>query len=78
MRLDDLDAATCLEDLRHISRNCEELKGKRLGQLSLRLAGGWRLVFTPDHDPPPTKPDGGLNWAATTAVMIEEIVDYHG
>jgi len=76
-RLDELDAASCLDDFRHLPGRCEELKGNRKGQLSLRLAGGWRLVFSPDHDPFPTKADGGLNWNATTAVVIEEIVDYH-
>ena len=76
--MDDLEAASCLEDYRNLPGECEELKAKRIGQLSLKLAGGMRLVFTPDHSPPPLKPDGGLDWAAVTAVMIEEIVDYHG
>jgi proteic killer suppression protein len=77
-RLDDLDAVPSLDDFKYLPGDCEELKADRRGQLSLKLTGGLRLIFTPDHDPPPVKPDGGLDWTAVTAVRIEEIVDYHG
>jgi plasmid maintenance system killer protein len=77
-RLDDLDAAENLEALRHLPGHCEELKSDRAGQLSLRLAGGLRLILVPDHEPPPVKPDGGLNWQEVKAVVIIEVVDYHG
>lgn len=77
-RLDDLAAATCLEDLRKAAGRLEELTGSRKGQLSMRLDEKLRLVFSPDHVPVPVRPDGGLDWTAVSAVLVEEVVDYHG
>jgi toxin HigB-1 len=76
-RLDDMAAASCLEDMRNLPGQIEELKADRHGQLSLRISGGLRLVFRPAHGPCPAKPDGGLDWKAVTAVLILEVVDYH-
>lgn len=76
-RLDDLDAAPALEDLRHAPGRWEELTGDRKGQFSARLQGGKRLVFRPTRSPPPTKPDGGLDWLAIDDITILEVVDYH-
>jgi len=56
---------------------CKELKPPRKGQLSIRLDLKWRLVFTPDGQETPVKPDGGLNWSKIKKVKILEIVDYH-
>ena len=39
---------------------------------------GQRLVFRADHDPVPTREDGGIDWNSVTAVQIVEIGDYHG
>ena len=77
-RLDDLHAADSLEDMRNIPGNCEELSGNRKGQLSVRLDGGYRLIFIPEHDPIPTKPDGGLDWNKVTAIKVIGVEDYHG
>ena len=49
----------------------------RLGQFALDLAGGWRLVFAPAHDPCPTRPDGSIEWSEITIISIEFIGDYH-
>lgn len=76
-RLDDLDAAATLDDMRTLPGRCEELAGDRAGGLSVRLTANWRLIFKPDHDPPPTKEDGGLDWIQVTAVEVSEVVDYH-
>lgn len=76
-RLDDLDAAQSLEDLRNLPGHWEELKGDRKGQFSCRLAGGMRLIVAPQRQPSPTKPDGGLDWRAIDQVTILEVVDYH-
>jgi proteic killer suppression protein len=76
-RLDDLDAAQCMEDMRNLPGHWEELKGDRKGQFSYRLAGGLRLVIVPRRQPPPTKPDGGLDWRAIDQVTVLEVVDYH-
>ncbi|MDP3204234.1 MAG: type II toxin-antitoxin system RelE/ParE family toxin [Hydrogenophaga sp.] len=76
-RLDDLDAAQSLEDMRQLPGHWEELKGDRRGQFSCRLAGGMRLIVAPTRQPPPTKADGGLDWRAIDQVSILEVVDYH-
>jgi toxin HigB-1 len=77
-RLDDLGSAGSLDVMRTLpAARCEELKADRKGHLSVRLHGGFRLVFTPEHDPWPSKPDGGLDWRATTAIRILAIENYH-
>jgi proteic killer suppression protein len=74
-RLDDLDAAAQVSDL--IAGNPHPLKGDRLGQFSLDLAGGFRLVFKSANDPIPRREDGGIDWTQVTIVCIEFIGDYH-
>jgi len=49
----------------------------RLGSYSLDLHAGKRLIFRPTQKPPPTKLDGGIDWASVTAVTITELGDYH-
>lgn len=77
-RLDDLRAAPNLGEFRTLPGRCHELTGDRAGQLSLDLEHPDRLIFQPIHDPVPTKPDGGLDWDAVTAIEILEVVDTHG
>jgi proteic killer suppression protein len=74
-RLSELEAATKVTDL--VAGNPHPLKHDRAGQFALDLAGGWRLVFAPDHDPCPTHVDGSIDWAQVTIVCIEFIGDYH-
>lgn len=74
-RLGDLDAAERVADL--VAGNPHPLKGDRQGEFALELAGGWRLVFSPDHSPCPTRLDGGIDWTQVTIVCIEYIGDYH-
>ncbi|MEY2839522.1 MAG: hypothetical protein RJB60_1821, partial [Pseudomonadota bacterium] len=50
---------------------------ERTGQFALDLAGGWRLVFAPAHDPCPEREGGGIDWAQVTIICIEYIGDYH-
>ena len=76
-RLDHMLVAENLEVLRFAPGSWHELAGDRKGQLACSITGQLRLIFTPAHDPPPTKPDGGLDWSEVTAVMNVEIVDYH-
>ena len=75
-RLDDLQAAIILEDMRYIGR-CHELRGNRAGQLSLYLVHPQRLVFKPADQPIPIRPDGGLDWKRVTSVLILGVEDYH-
>ena len=77
-RLAELNAADTLEDMRYIpNARCHELTQDRKGQLAVDLAHPFRLVFVPDHDPVPTKADGGLDWTQVTRIMVVEITDYH-
>jgi len=56
---------------------CHELTGERKGQLSVDLDHPYRLIFVPNHNPIPLKPDGGLDWKQVTAIMITGIEDTH-
>jgi len=76
-RLDDFQDAETLADLRTLPGRCEELTGNRAGQLSVRVSANDRLIFRPNHDPLPTKHDGGLDWTEVTAVEVIQVIDYH-
>lgn len=78
VRINALQAAGSLQDLRNVAGGCHELHENRAGQLALDLTANLRLIFRPTADPPPAVADGGLNWAAVTAVTILEVTDYHG
>ncbi len=61
-RLQILDSATCLNDLRSLpSNNFEALQGNRKGQYSIRINIKWRICF---------------EWTDGEAHNVE-IVDYH-
>ena len=78
-RLSQLAAANTLTDLRTLPQlRCHELSNNRDGQLSVDVKHPYRLLFVPDHEPLPQKPDGGLDWTQVTAVVIVGIVDTHG
>jgi proteic killer suppression protein len=77
-RLDDLQAAVTLEDLRSLPGRCHELSGNLEGLLSVDLDGPYRLYFRPAHNPPPRKADGGLDWSNVNEVIVEKVYDPHG
>lgn len=74
-RLADIEAAHNVTEL--IAGSPHPLKGDREGDFSLKLDGGRRLVFRPEHDPLPRLEDRGVDWGNVTAVRIVEIGDYH-
>ena len=74
-RLSDIEAAANVTELPTGAPH--PLVHDREGQFSIRLAGGKRLVFEPNHDPIPGKEDGSIRWAQVTAVTIIYIGDYH-
>jgi len=77
-RLADLMAAVNLETLRFLPQlRAHELTADRAGQISVDLKHPCRLLFVPDHDEVPRKPDGGLDWKRVTKIKIIEIVDTH-
>jgi proteic killer suppression protein len=80
IRLAEFRAAKSLMDFwppKSPPGRCHELKGQRAGQLSVDLDHPYRLIFIPDHDPVPQKPDGSLDWSLVTAITIWEIDDTH-
>ena len=74
-RRGELVAATSVTDLR--TGDPHPLKGDRVGQYSVDLDGGRRLLFEPAHEIWPTKEDGGIDWARVTEIRIILIGDYH-
>jgi len=79
-RLAELRAAISLNDLGPPYKKpgrYHELKGERKGQLSADLDHPYRLIFKPDHDPVPIKPDGGIDWKQITAILIIGVKDTH-
>lgn len=77
-RLAELKAAETLEDIRRLpSARCHELSQNRKGQLAVDVVHPKRLIFEPDHNPVPRKPDGGLDWPHVTRIRVIEIIDYH-
>lgn len=61
-RLQILDSATCIEDLKSLPSNrFEALHGNRKGQFSIRINKQWRICFT---------------WLNDESHDVE-IVDYH-
>ncbi|MCY3821520.1 MAG: type II toxin-antitoxin system YoeB family toxin [Gammaproteobacteria bacterium] len=73
-RLADLKAATVVTEL--VAGSPHPLTGDRVGQFSLRLHRGHRLVFRPAHDSVPIRRDDSIDWNCVTAVTIVEIGDY--
>lgn len=78
-RLDDLADADNLAVLRDLPQAaCHELRGKRSGQLAVKLDKGFRMLFEVANDPVPRKSDGGLDWTRVTAIRVLELSkDYH-
>ena len=76
-RLDDLKAASNLEEMRFLPGRCHELVGDHKGQFSLDLDHPHRLLFVPCDDPPTLKPDGGIDWTQVHIIKILGIEDTH-
>lgn len=76
-RLQQLAAAPNLDAMRELPGRCHELTGDLDGQLAMDLHKGFRLVFRPTAEPPPTKDDGGLDWNAVESITVIDIIDYH-
>jgi plasmid maintenance system killer protein len=77
-RLASLEAAPTLADMAGVPGNCHQLAADRAGSFAVDLRGATRLIFAPNHNPMPLLPDGGIDRARVTKVVITEVVDYHG
>ena len=74
-RLADLMAVARLGELP--AGKPHPLKGNRLGEFAISLAGGHRLVLEACDNPIPTTPDDATDWPNVTMVRIVFIGDYH-
>lgn len=45
VRLEAIDSATVIDDLRIPGYNLHRLKGKRKGTWSIKVSGNWRITF---------------------------------
>jgi len=80
-RLTELKAAATLQDLAppySPPARCHELTGDRKGQLSVDVKYPYRLLFVPNDDPIPERPEGGLDWNGVTKILILEVENTHG
>ncbi|MEO5368754.1 MAG: hypothetical protein H7833_01615 [Magnetococcus sp. DMHC-1] len=79
-RLTALRSATNLGDFwppyKRLGR-CHELTENRSGRLSMDLDHPYRLIFKPNNDPIPQRPEGGIDWHQVTAVKIIGVEDTH-
>lgn len=57
---------------------CHELTGNRKGKLSIDLDGPYRLILVPEHNPLPTRAEGGLDWEQVKAIKIQGVENTHG
>jgi hypothetical protein len=57
---------------------CHEMTADLDGKIAIDLRQPYRLLFAPDHNPVPRRPDGGLDWTRVTSIVILEVTDYHG
>ena len=77
-RLMELRAANTLAQISRLPPpRCHEHTGSGKGTLTVDLVHPYRLVFKPNHDPVPVKPDGGLDWEKVTSIIILGIIDPH-
>ncbi len=79
-RLEELKAAQNLAVMGKIpAAYCHQLTGQDYkGYLAVKVSGKLRLIFEPNHNPPPKKEDGGLDWSQVTEITIEELCyNYH-
>ena len=77
-RISVLRAANSLAEVPHLPpERRHELAGNRKGEFAVDLKHPHRLTFRPDHEPIPTKEDGGIDLQRVTAIIILEVEDYH-
>lgn len=78
-RLAELAAANTLADMSTLlPPRCHQLTENLDEQFAVDISRNERLVFEADHKPLPRKPDGGIDLAQVTAIVVSRIEDYHG
>ncbi len=75
-RIADIQAAASVSVL--VVGKPHPLTGKNdYMKYSIHLDKGMRLLIEPDHDPIPSRDDGGIEWNQVTKVKITYIGNYH-
>lgn len=74
-RLQELEAVESLADM--VFGRPHELRGERVGQVSVDLVHPLRLIFRPTTQPPPVRTDGGLDRSKVKSVTIIQVTDPH-
>jgi hypothetical protein len=80
-RLEDIASARNRAELALLPGRAHPMRrGQRSNedQWTMDLHHPQRLVFIPDHDPLPLRPDGGPDLVQVTSVCIVEVADTHG
>ena len=77
LRLQPMEAARSLADLRNLPGRWHELTGDLKGSLACDLVHPHRMIFRPTAEPPPRRPDGSLDWSAVDSVTVSDVDDYH-
>lgn len=77
LRISQIEAAANLSEIARVPAGRFHEYGDKAGRMSLDLVHPQRLLFVPDHDPVPTKPDGGVDLTAVTQVRVLGITDPH-
>jgi toxin HigB-1 len=78
LRLQQMRAAPTLAIFKQVHPRCHALDGDRDGEFAADLLHPQRLIFRPNHEPPPHDEFGGLDLGNVTTIKILEIEDYHG
>ena len=76
-RLDNLRFAADLAGMRSLPGRTHELTADRAGTFAIDLKHGYRLIVEPGENPPPRKPDGGLDWKQIRSVVVMAVEDHH-
>ena len=76
-RLEQINFANTLEDVRYMPGNYYELAGDRKGQMACDLDQPFRLIFKPHKHPGLCNAFGKMIWNEIKSVEVIEIVDYH-
>ncbi len=78
-RLMELRAAQNLAQISHLPPpKLHSINGIRKGCFAVYTEHPHRLIFKPNHEPVPHLPDGGVDKANVTRILILEVEDYHG
>ncbi|MEK6225543.1 MAG: killer suppression protein [Chloroflexota bacterium] len=76
-RLQELQAAEVLSDMRNAPGRLHPLSGNRAGEYAVSILEPFRLILEPADDPIPRTDDGTVNTDAVRSVRILEVTNYH-